>query len=46
MLRYVDGFSPKEIADIVGESQTLVSVRIHRGLKKLRELMETHQAHS
>lgn len=40
MLRYVDGFSPKEIADIIGESQTLVSVRIHRGLKKLREVME------
>lgn len=39
-LRYIEGLSPKEIAEVLGESQTLVSVRIHRGLKKLRELLE------
>lgn len=40
-LRYVEGLSPKEIAEIVGESENAVSVRIHRGLKKLRALLET-----
>ena len=38
-LRYVEGLSPKEIAEIVGESENVVSVRIHRGLKKLKEMM-------
>lgn len=36
-LRYIDGLSPKEIAEIVGESENAVSVRIHRGLAMLRE---------
>lgn len=40
LLRYVDGLSPKEIAKEIGESENAVSVRIHRGLKKLRELLE------
>lgn len=39
-LRYVDGLSPKEIAEIIGESENAVSVRIHRGLKKLRAMLE------
>jgi len=39
-LRYIDGLSPREIADIVGESENVVSVRVHRGLKKLRTLLE------
>jgi len=41
LLRYVEGLSPKEIAEVVGESENVVSVRIHRGLKKMRELLET-----
>ncbi len=41
-LRYVNGLSPREIGDIVGESENAVSVRIHRGLKKLKVLLETH----
>lgn len=36
-LRYVDGLSPKEIAEITGETENVVSVRIHRGLAKLRD---------
>jgi RNA polymerase sigma-70 factor (ECF subfamily) len=36
-LRYVDGFSPKEIALVLDESENTVSVRIHRGLKKLHD---------
>jgi RNA polymerase sigma-70 factor (ECF subfamily) len=40
LLRYVDGLSPKEIAKEIDESENAVSVRIHRGLKKLKELLE------
>lgn len=40
LLRYVEGFSPKEIAHLIGESENVVSVRIHRGLKKLKTLLE------
>jgi RNA polymerase sigma-70 factor, ECF subfamily len=39
-LRYVDGLPPKEIASILGESDSNVSVRIHRALRKLREIHE------
>ncbi len=38
-LRYVEGFSIKEIAAKVRETQNNVSVRIHRGLKDLRKLL-------
>lgn len=40
LLRYVEGLSPKEISAIVGESENVVSVRIHRALKKMREMLE------
>src|SRR3989338_6567343 len=39
-LRYIEGLSPGEISKIIGESENAVSVRIHRGLKKLKELLE------
>lgn len=39
-LRYIDGLSPKEIAQVIKESENVVSVRIHRGLKKLHDLLE------
>lgn len=38
-LRYVEDLSPKEIAEILEESENAVSVRIHRGVKKLKERM-------
>lgn len=44
-LRYVEGLSPQEIAKIVGESETTVSVRVHRGIKKLREMLEEETNH-
>lgn len=37
-LRFVEGLNPREIAQILGESANLISVRINRGLEKLREL--------
>ena len=36
LMRYVDGLSPKEIAQLLGVTENVVSVRIHRGLKELR----------
>lgn len=35
-LRYLDELKPKEIAQVLGESENVVSVRIHRGLAWLR----------
>lgn len=43
LLRYVEGLSPKEIGSIVGESENVVSVRIHRGLKKMKDLLEAKE---
>lgn len=39
LFRYVDELSVQEIARIVGESENVVSVRIHRGTTQLRELL-------
>ncbi len=43
VLRFVDGLGPKEISELVEETENVVSVRIHRGLKLLRELMEGNE---
>jgi RNA polymerase sigma-70 factor (ECF subfamily) len=42
LLRFVEGFSPKEIAEVIKESANVVSVRIHRALKKVQEQLHTH----
>lgn len=39
MLRYIDGFRPMEIADMLGVSANVVSVRLHRGIAILRSLI-------
>lgn len=39
VLRYIDDLSPKEIALIVNQSANVISVRLHRSLKKLRSLL-------
>jgi RNA polymerase sigma-70 factor, ECF subfamily len=44
LLRYVEGLSPQEIAKLIGESENVVSVRVHRGLKKLKALLEDASA--
>ncbi len=36
-LRFVEGLSPKEIANLMGETENVISVRIHRGLERLRK---------
>jgi RNA polymerase sigma-70 factor (ECF subfamily) len=43
VMRYVDGLSPTEIAKAIGESENVVSVRVHRGLKKLKAVLEQEQ---
>ena len=42
-LRYVDGLGPKEISDLIEQTENVVSVRIHRGLKLLREQIEAFE---
>ena len=42
-LRYLEGFRPKEIAQILGETEDVVSVRIYRGLKKMRVLLKENK---
>jgi RNA polymerase sigma-70 factor (ECF subfamily) len=37
-MRYVEELTLEEIAEITGEPKNTLSVRIHRGLQKLREL--------
>lgn len=38
-LRYINDLSPKEIAEIIGESENVVSVRINRGINQLRKML-------
>jgi len=42
-MRYVEGLKPKEISEIIGETQNVVSVRIHRGLKQLKLILSKPQ---
>ena len=38
-LRFVDGLKPKEISELIEESENVVSVRIHRALKILKDMI-------
>jgi RNA polymerase sigma-70 factor (ECF subfamily) len=42
-LQYVEGLSVKEIAEVTEESENNISVRIHRGLQKLRSLLREQE---
>lgn len=39
ILRFVDGLPPREIAELLGVSANVASVRIHRGVEALRSLL-------
>jgi RNA polymerase sigma-70 factor (ECF subfamily) len=39
IMRYIDGLSPAEIAEILGESANTISVRLHRGIKQLHSML-------
>lgn len=41
ILRFVDQLGPREISELIEESENTISVRIHRGLKLLRAKIET-----
>jgi RNA polymerase sigma-70 factor (ECF subfamily) len=40
ILRFVDQLGPKEISELIEESENVISVRLHRGLKLLRQKIE------
>lgn len=40
ILRFVDQLGPREISELIEETENVVSVRIHRGLKMLRRTIE------
>ena len=42
-LRYGNQLSIKEIAEVLGESENVVSVRIHRAVARLREMYEKNK---
>lgn len=46
VMRYIDGLSPQEIAACIGESENVVSVRIHRAIRKLRDLISSSPEHA
>ncbi|MFN4181117.1 MAG: RNA polymerase sigma factor [Candidatus Paceibacteria bacterium] len=37
-MKYVQDFSNKEIAEMLGDSENAISVKIHRGIKKINEI--------
>jgi RNA polymerase sigma-70 factor (ECF subfamily) len=41
--RYIDGLGPKEISALVEASENVVSVRIHRALRALKDLIEAKE---
>ena len=41
LLRYVEELSVQEIADILDEAENTISVRIHRGIEKIRAQITT-----
>lgn len=40
LLRFVEGFQPKEIAEVLSLSENVVSVRLNRAVKKLRIILK------
>lgn len=45
ILRYVEGFNPQEIAEATGETANNISVRLNRGLQKLRAIVAEKKLH-
>lgn len=43
VMRFVDDLSPRDIAAALGESENAVSVRLHRALKKAREVVSQEE---
>ena len=45
LLRYVDELTPREAAVATGESENVISVRTHRALKKLKDILDQNETH-
>jgi RNA polymerase sigma-70 factor (ECF subfamily) len=43
LLRYVESWTPQEIADLNNESANAVSVRLNRAIKKIQDVMQINQ---
>jgi RNA polymerase sigma-70 factor (ECF subfamily) len=43
VMRHIDDLPVKEIAVILKETENVISVRIHRGLRKIRNLINSHE---
>ena len=46
VLRFVDQLGPREISELIEESENVISVRIHRGLKLLRQKIEANDEYA
>ena len=44
--RFVDQLGPREISELIEESENVISVRIHRGLKLLRKRIEANDEYA
>lgn len=44
--RFVDQLGPREISELIEESENVISVRIHRGLKLLRHKIEARDEYA
>jgi RNA polymerase sigma-70 factor (ECF subfamily) len=44
--RFVDQLGPREISELTEESENVISVRIHRGLKLLRKMIEANDEYA
>lgn len=42
-MKYIDGFSSKEISQMLGETENNIYVRMHRALEKVREIIEKNE---
>lgn len=45
VMRFIDDLGPKEIAEVTGESENIISVRIYRSLAKLKKVISDHESH-
>lgn len=43
ILRFLNDLDPKQIAEITGETPNAISVRLHRAIKKLQELLVPYE---
>ncbi|PIR38353.1 MAG: hypothetical protein COV34_01975 [Candidatus Zambryskibacteria bacterium CG10_big_fil_rev_8_21_14_0_10_42_12] len=45
ILRYIEGYGPKDIAHMLNQTENVISVRLHRGMQELKEKLDHIQNH-